>query len=208
MSLQSEILAKLKALNPKTVPCLPATVKSVEGFTCTVILPDGLELAGVRLRAAIDKSEEYFTFKPRLKSTVLIAQIGDEDTAGEYYVASFSEVDAVNLLIGKTEIGADKNAVNVVIENSYLMMKKDEVKVLVGTNSSHSKITVTPTAVSIEPKNFLTIKNQTTDLKNVIQDLISAIQNISIVTPTGVGTLNPAQIPSVQAILVKLNQLM
>lgn len=203
-----EILKRLKGLNQSVVPCIPAIVKSVEVVTCTVILLDGLELSGVRLKAGNDDGSEFIRMKPRPKSTVLIAQVGDDETAGEYYVAAYNEVDEVLVKMSDTLVIVNKDSVSAAVKDSSYSLTKDNAFVTVGVEGNQSKITVSKTEIMIEPKLWLTVQNSQANLKSILQDIASTLRDISIVTPTGVGTLRPDLIAKMQLSVVQISNLL
>lgn len=208
MSEYEDILKRLKGLNQLVVPCIPAVVKSVEVVTCTVTLLDGLELAGVRLKAGNDTGSEFIRVKPRPKSIVLIAQIGDDETAGEYYVAAYNEVDEVTIKMNDTLVIVNKDSVSAAVKDSSYSLTKDNAFVTVGAEGNQSKITVSKTEIMIEPKLWLTVQNSQANLKTILQDIASTLRDISIVTPTGVGTLRPDLIAKMQLSVVQISNLL
>ncbi len=216
MTQHEEILKRFKGLSQSVVPCFPAVVKSVEVLTCTVVLPDGLELAGVRLKAANDMGEEFIRVLPRPKSSVLIALIGDDETAGEYYVAAYNEVDEVNVAIKDTLIIATKNGISGAVKDASFALTKDNIIFTVGTAGNQSKITVSKTEIMIEPKLWLTVKNSQANLKSILESITSILRDLTVtVTGTagpypvvGSGLTSPAQKAQITAELVKLNNLL
>lgn len=208
MTEYEEILNRLKRLNSSVVPCIPAVVKSVEVVTCTVVLLDGLELAGVRLKAGNDEGSEFIRVKPRPKSTVLIAQVGEDETAGEYYVAAYNEVDEVLVKMKDTLVTINKDTVSAAVKDSSYSLTKDNAFVTVGAAGNQSKITVSKTEIMLEPKLWLTVQNSQANLKTILQDIASTLRDISIVTPTGVGTLRPDLIAKMQLSVVQISNLL
>lgn len=216
MTEYEDILKRLKGLSQSVVPCIPAVVKSVEVVTCTVVLMDGLELAGVRLKAGNDNGSEFVRMKPRPKSIVLIAQVGDDETAGEYYVAAYNEVDEVMVKMSDTLVIVNKDSVSAAVKDSSYSLTKDNAFVTVGAAGNQSKITVSKTEILLEPKLWLTVQNSQANLKSVLQDLISVVRDLSVVVTgtagpnpvTGTGFTSPAQKTQLSTILVKLSNLL
>lgn len=216
MTEYEDILKRLKGLSQSVVPCIPAVVKSVEVVTCTVVLLDGLELAGVRLKAGNDNSSEFIRMKPRPKSTVLIAQVGDDETAGEYYVAAYNEVDELTVKMSDTLVIVNKDSVSAAVKDSSYSLTKDNAFVTVGAADNQSKITVSKTEILLEPKLWLTVQNSQANLKSVLQDLISVVRDLSVVVTgtagpnpvTATGFTSPAQKTQLSTILVKLSNLL
>ncbi len=208
MTENEEILKRLKGLSQSVVPCIPAVVKSVEVVTCTVVLLDGLELAGVRLKAGNDNGSEFIRVKPRPKSIVLIAQIGDDETAGEYYVAAYNEVDEVTVKMSDTLVIVNQDTVSAAVKDSSYLLTKDNAFVTVGAAGNQSKITVSKTEIMLEPKLWLTVRNSQANLKTILQDIASTLRDISIITPTGVGTLRPDLIAKMQVSVLQITNLL
>ena len=111
MDIYGKIAEKMKAITQKgkmsETLILPAQVKSVSGTTCTVNIDD-LEITDVRLRAVINNKTEQLLIKPKIESYVLIADLSGGNFR-DFAVIAYSEVEAVNLKIGDTEMQIDKN---------------------------------------------------------------------------------------------------
>lgn len=215
-----DILKRLKGLNPSVVPCIPAIVKSVESVTCTVVLLDGLELSGVRLKAGVDTSEDFIRIKPRPKSSVLIAQIGSDETAGEYYVAAYNEVDELTMKINDTLVIVNKDKVSAEVKDASCELTKDNTIVKVGkVGDSQSKITVSKTAIILEPHSFISVKNQQASLSTILQNLVNELKNLRVVFApptayagpypvTGYANIDPAATARLQIELDKIINLL
>lgn len=219
MTEHEEILKRLKGLSQSVVPCIPAVVKSVEVVTCTVVLLDGLELAGVRLKAGNDNGSEFVRMKPRPKSIVLIAQVGDDESAGEYYVAAYNEVDEVTVKMSDTLVIVNKDIVSAAVKDSSYSLTKDNAFVTVGAEGNQSKITVSKTDILLEPKLWLTVQNSQANLKNILQNIISEIRDLRVLFAeptafaggypvTGSAKIDPAASVRLTDELIKLNNLL
>lgn len=214
MVTREEIFQKLQGLNKKEITCQVATVKSIDTKkkTCTVILQDGLELPDVRLKAAVDlkESEEYYYVIPRPKSTVLIALVGGEPTAGEYYVIAVNEIDSLQLKIDKTELFVAKNKIVAQVNKRNLTITDSEISLKDSNNTaSVAEIRIADGTVKIKT-GFLGIKleNDFGSLKDALFDLTQKISMLQIVTSTGVGTVSPASLAQLQAVGAKISQIL
>lgn len=104
MSKQEEIIRKFKAISKQAIQTFVASVQEVdqESATITALPVGGPELFDVRLRAAIDGSEQGVILFPKVGSTVLVGIIGnDPDTA---FVCRQSEVEKAILKIGESSL--------------------------------------------------------------------------------------------------------
>ncbi len=222
MSTYSEILSKLKGLNSTIVPCFPATVKSIDTeSTCTVIMADGLEMPGVRLKASNDDKKEFLVCKPREKSYVLIGLIGDEECAGEYYVAACDEIDEVVMKIKDLELLATKDGVSLIhkdaqigiVDDSINLVQKDTTivldndKALLSFKNNLVKIVNSEIMIQGAGGVRLNVSANGIALKDVIKGILDCIQNLKVVTPTGIGTPDPTTIASVIQAGVKIEQI-
>jgi hypothetical protein len=59
--------------------------------------------------------------------------------------------------------------------------------------------------VLIEAQSKVEIKNASESLKSIIGDLLTELQAMQLITPTGPGTVNPVTIAKFVAINVRLN---
>lgn len=189
MATHAEIFEKLKRLHGKQVQCQPAVIKSVDkdALTCTVVMLDELEMPGVRLQASIagTKPSSYHVNYPAIGSSVLIALIGGEESAGEYYVAAMNEIDGFDIKIEATEVSFSKDSLSLTDGKSTIGLKNG--------------------SVLIEAQGKVEIKNSAESLKSIIGDLITELQGMQLVTPTGPGTFNPVNITNLVALNVRLN---
>jgi hypothetical protein len=189
MATRAEILQKLRGLHGKQVQCQPAVIKSVDkdNLTCTVIMLDELEMPGVRLQASIAnaKPSSYHVNYPEPDSSVLIAMVGGEESAGEYYIAATSEIDGFDIKIEAMEISFTKDSISLTDGKSTIELKDGKVL--------------------IEAQSKVEIKNASESLKSIIGDLLTELQAMQLITPTGPGTVNPVTIAKFVAINVRLN---
>lgn len=74
------------------------TVTATDGQTCTVMLDGGLEVSGVRLKATITESENYFLVTPAIGSDVLM--MTDNGTVDSLTVVQFDDIGKIEIKYG------------------------------------------------------------------------------------------------------------
>lgn len=110
MDIYSQIAAKIKDFNTSHgVRLFPATVKSVDGHTCTIAIGD-MELTNVRLRSVINTETDKVIITPAVGSVVLVADLSGLDYR-ELVVLGYSEPQKVDISIGQTTISIDSDGV-------------------------------------------------------------------------------------------------
>lgn len=182
----------MKVGGQPVIPCVVATVVSVEGTVCTVKFPDGLELAGVRLKAAVDASKEYFILKPRVDSTVLLASLGRDDSVGEYYVVAVNEVDSVEGLINKTSWILDKSRLDLKVDSTRLLVESGTIRL----QQADSVVTIFDGQVTIDSQKKVAIRNQSGDLNDVLKQIVGLSESMKVLTGSP-GSLSPVS-PTLQ----------
>jgi hypothetical protein len=199
------IYNKFKSINKGIVPCIVATVLEVQDFTCTVVLPDGLEMPGVRLKAANDKSKEFMRVKPRPNSTVLICLIGDDETAGEYHVVAYNEVDTVEVKIKDTYWQLDKDKIKGSIKECSVTVTVDDIeakakdflvnigKTEVNVKAGSSIVKVDNNKISLDGKKIEILSNGVS-LRDIIEKVLTVIVDLKVITPTGPAFPDPTTI--------------
>lgn len=112
MDIYGKIREKIKTISGASRSFVfTGIVKSVSGQSCSVEI-EGLTVTDVRLRAVVNDSKEQLLIIPRVGSYVLVVDLtGDLRNLA---VFACSEIDRVNLSIGKT---------NIVIDNSGTQME-------------------------------------------------------------------------------------
>jgi hypothetical protein len=158
----NEALKALKRFvnDQHTVTVLAASVVSVDedALTCDVSDGEDTELYDVRLRAAIDGSDQGPVMIPAVGSPVLIGNIGNSPNS--YFVISYTAVSKVAFLIGtsKIEMAAD----GIAIERNAQSLKDalnsllDAIKTITVTCASPG----TPSTVPINVAAFDAVKTQ------------------------------------------------
>ncbi|WP_297096370.1 hypothetical protein [uncultured Draconibacterium sp.] len=169
-----------------------ATVKEVneEEFTCTVIFDDELEYTDVRLRSVIDSEKQGFCFIPKQESLVQVGRIANSE---QLFVALFSEVDKIILTTGNLELTVDADMIE--------LKKGEKLSVLV----TEEELTINADQSMLkQTAGGFTMVRSGEGLKKILQDLITAITQLTV--PTGVGPSGvPINTAAFQAINNRLN---
>lgn len=155
----------------------PAVVTKVDEkeFTCEVKRDDVVEYFDVRLRGLVNPDLEGFAFIPKVNSTVLVCRIGNSN---ELFVCQFTEIDKVLLTSGNVALTVDSDKIEV--------LKGDNVSVVVDTDS----LTVQAGETIIKgTTKGLTLTKGSSGLKKTLEDLLKAIQKLTVTT--GVGPSGP-----------------
>lgn len=188
----------------------PATVKRVDGLTCTVnLLNTGLTgdaaVPGVKLRAN-DEMEEGVLVVPRLDSFVFVASV--ENSMDTLFVCYVSEVDRVEAIIKKTKvvmdefgITAEREKIKVVMDGGNKEIKATNDKVTLTLNDyklvadADGKATVTLDATGnfarlergstmVQLASKVTVKTAGTSLKLVLDELNDYVKQIATMLQT------------------------
>ncbi len=189
----------LKALDERQpvspVQVWPALVRSVEGNSCTVDIvgTDLAGVAGVNLRADEDAAEGVLLV-PRVGSFVYVAAV--ENALDNLFVCLVSEVDRVEVVIGKASARVDKDSVKAVFDQCQLVLS-DRVVLKQGQ-----------TVVELAGGK-VGVKNAGTSLKALFDDLTQLLQAFQVVTAQGPSTVVfPATLASIAALKTKVNLLL
>lgn len=136
MSSWQEILEHLKN-KPASVQVYPATVKSVEGETCTVLVNHAdLEVAGVRLLADPVAGQ---MLTPAVDSIVLVGCI--ENDLGNLFVCQYSQLEKASIEISDTSIYIDKEKVELKRGNVKVALGQSQLAITNGQESLKSLFT-------------------------------------------------------------------
>lgn len=150
----------------QTLTVFTAKVTNIYMNTQTVDVEaaDGMELYGVRLKAAVDELEKGLVVFPKRFSQVLVANIGN--SPNEFTVIHVAEVDKAILWTSAAEVIADATGVSVEVGSMFLKLdsagllvkKTESLQDVVGDLIEQIKlITVTcaaPGSPSTVPLNF------------------------------------------------------
>jgi hypothetical protein len=154
----------------------PAQVTSVNvaEMTCDVQGLDGLDVFDVRLRAVLDGVDKGLLVRPKVGSSVLVATLGNTD----HYVAMWSEVDVVEVVIGPSATWA------VSADGIFSERAGTKVEVLAG-------------GVKIERGGVT--------LKSALDDLIEAVKTITVTCAApGAPSTVPLNIAAIQVAQLKI----
>ncbi len=109
MDSYGRIAQKIKEIagaNGKGALLFTAKVTEVQNETCSIKIGD-LPLTEVRLKSVIDGKDERLFIRPRKGSDVLVGDMSGGDMR-QLAVLSYSEIDEVDLKIGKQTLTIDK----------------------------------------------------------------------------------------------------
>jgi len=111
MKKEQELIEKLKKLGETPVQVFTATVVSVseDNDTIDVVDADGNELYDVRLKAAVNGSDDNVVMFPAVDSDVLVGLIGNSDQA--LFVVMATKTDKIRAKTGDTIITIDTNGI-------------------------------------------------------------------------------------------------
>lgn len=158
-------------------PVFQAVVAAVDEreFTCRVRRDDAVDYFDVRLRGLVKGDLKGFAFIPAVGSTVLVCRIGKSN---ELFVCMFTEIDKVVFTAADTSLTVDKDKIEV--------SKGDKLSVRMnaeGMTLAAGKTTLKTTTGG------LTLTRESSGLKKTLDDLLKAIQKLTVTT--GVGPSGP-----------------
>jgi hypothetical protein len=107
-------------LPPSAVPLMVATVKSVEGETCTIAIGK-MELSEVRLKSAIDDKTDRLLITPKKDTKVLVGSL-----TGDYkdlVVLKVDEMECLEYNQDGLKILIDSKTKKLTIENDQVNLK-------------------------------------------------------------------------------------
>lgn len=174
-----------------------------EEFTCTVKRDDQVDYFDVRLRGLIKAELQGFAFIPRLQSTVLVCRIGKSN---ELFVCQFTEIDKMVFTDNDLEVIIDTENIDIKkgekitvhVDAEKLEVTNDKVKAL----HEADKLTVTADSTTIKISTAgVTITRGGSGLKKTLDDMLTAIQALTVTTPHGPSSppVNSAKFASIQA---------
>lgn len=172
-------------------------------FTCTVKRDDQVDYFDVRLRGLVNADLQGFAFIPRMQSTVLVCRIGKSN---ELFVCLFTEIDKVyftdndwEMVLDTEKLDAKKGEnITVHVDADKLEVKNKQVTVL----HEAGALTITAGNTTVKTSTAgVTITRGGSGLKKTLDDMLTAIQALTVTTPHGPsGTpLNSAKFASIQA---------
>lgn len=201
-----ELLQKMiRVMRQTSLPVFIAEVKKVKGNVCTVVFPDGFELEGVRLKAAIDEKEEFVLITPKIGSTVLLGSLSQSESDGDFYVIACNEVASITGVIDKTKFSIDKTKVSASVQESSFSLKDGEVVI----KQKDAEVSLKAENIKIKSKEKIIIASQGESLKTILKELVDALKNVQVLTgsPGSPSPILPALIPTITAIGTKIENL-
>ena len=171
-------------------------------FTCTVKRDDQVDYFDVRLRGLVNADLQGFAFIPRLDSTVLVCRIGK---SYELSVCQFTEIDKMiftdtdlEIIIDTENIDLKKGEkITVHVDAEKLEVTNDKVKALHEADA----LTVTADSTTVKASTGgVTITRSGSGLKKTLDDMLTAIQALTVTTPHGPSStpINSAKFASIQ----------
>ena len=172
-------------------------------FTCTVKRDDQVDYFDVRLRGLVNADLQGFAFIPRVQSTVLVCRIGKSN---ELFVCQFTEIDKMIFTDNDLKVVIDTENIDiwkgekitVHVDTEKLEVTNDKVKAL----HDADKLTITADNTTVKASTTgVTITRGGSGLKKTLDDMLTAIQALTVTTPHGPsGTpINSAKFASIQA---------
>lgn len=172
-------------------------------FTCTVRRDGEVDYFEVRLRGLVKGSLQGFAFIPRVQSVVLVAHIG---RSNELFVCQFTEIDKViftdndlSFLLDTEKIDIRKGEkITVHVDAEKLEIVNDKVKVL----QEGTALTVRADRTTVKASSGgVTITRNGSGLKKTLDNILTAIQALTVVAPMGVTStpVNSATFAQIQA---------
>lgn len=151
----------------------PAIVTKVDesDFTCEVRRDDAVDYFDVRLRGLVKGDLQGFAFIPRLQSTVLVCRIGKSN---ELFVCQFTEIDKVVFTSADISLTVDADRIEV--------LKGGNISIFINSESmaiQAGQATIKATTGG------LTLAKGSSGLKKTLDDLLAAIQKLTVTTSLG-----------------------
>ena len=151
----------------------PAIVTKVDesDFTCEVRRDDSVDYFDVRLRGLVKGDLQGFAFIPRLQSTVLVCRIGKSN---ELFVCQFTEIDKVIFTSADISLTVDADRIEV--------LKGGNISIIINSES----MTIQAGQATIKATTGgLTLTKGSSGLKKTLNDLLAAIQKLTVTTSLG-----------------------
>ena len=151
----------------------PAIVTKVDesDFTCEVRRDDAVDYFDVRLRGLVKGDLQGFAFIPRLQSTVLVCRIGKSN---ELFVCQFTEIDKVIFTSADISLTVDADRIEV--------LKGGNISIFIDSES----MAIQAGQETIKATNRgLTLTKGSSGLKKTLNDLLAAIQKLTVTTSLG-----------------------
>lgn len=162
-----------------------------EEYSCTVKRDGQVDYFDVRLRGLVKAELQGFAFIPKLESMVLVARIG---RSNELFVCQFTEIDKVVFTDNDLELKIDLENIDIKkgekiavhIDAEKLEVTNDKTKV---THEAEALTLLSEQATIKISTGGLTLTKGSSGLKKTLDDLLTAIQKLTVTT--GVGPSGP-----------------
>lgn len=162
-----------------------------EEYTCTVRRDEQVDYFDVRLRGLVKADLQGFAFIPKLQSVVLVARIG---RSNELFVCQYTEVDKFVFTDNDLELKIDADNIDlkkggkitVHVDADKLEVVNDKTKV---THEAEAMTFLSDRATIRITTGGLTLSKGSSGLKKTLDDLLTAIQKLTVTT--GVGPSGP-----------------
>jgi hypothetical protein len=167
------------------------TAVNEDEFTCDVRRDDAVDYFDVRLRGLVKGDLQGFACIPKIESVVLVCRINNSN---ELFVCQFTEIDKVIFTDNDLELKIDTDNIDIKkgekitihVDADKLEVVNDKTKYLQESGAVtlvSDQATVKITAAG------LTFTKGGSGLKKTLNDLLTAIQALTV--PTGVGPSGP-----------------
>lgn len=155
----------------------PAVVSKVDekAFTCEVKRDEAVSYFNVRLRGLVNPDLKGVALIPAIGSTVLVCRIGNSN---QLFVCQYTEVDKLFFTSGDFSLTCDQDKVE--------LLKGDNLSV---TADAESIVMRAGQATIQATTKGLTLSKGSSGLKKTLNDLLTAIQQLTVTT--GVGPSGP-----------------
>lgn len=171
----------------------PVIVSKVDEkeFTCEVRRDDAVDYFDVRLRGLANPDLKGLAFIPVIGSTVLVCRIGNSN---ELFVCQYTEIDKVVFTGNDLELKIDADNIDlkkggkitVHVDADKLEVVNDKTKV---THEAEAMTFLSDRATIRITTGGLTLAKGSSGLKKTLDDLLTAIQKLTVTT--GVGPSGP-----------------
>lgn len=171
----------------------PAMVSKVDEkeFTCEVRRDDAVDYFDVRLRGLVNSELKGMAFIPVIGSTVLVCRIGGSN---ELFACQYTEIDKVVFTDNDLELKIDADNIDIKkgekisihVDAEKLEVINDKAKI---THEAEALTLLSNQATVKIATGGLTLTKGSSGLKKTLNDLLTAIQKLTVTT--GVGPSGP-----------------
>lgn len=171
----------------------PVVVSKVDEkeFTCEVRRDDAVDYFDVRLRGLVNPDLQGMAFIPIIGSTVLVCRIGNSN---ELFACQYTEIDKVIFTDNDLELKINANnidlkkgeKISIHVDADKLEIINDKTKI---THEAEALTLLSNQATVKITTGGLTLTKGSSGLKKTLNDLLTAIQKLTVTT--GVGPSGP-----------------